>query len=152
MDYNKYMNASFTEQMQMMFDSIKEQEGRLKPEDYLTASPIDQIRILINSAEKEQKKIDSGYYLTAPWTERVAFMARQIKAQIEEETNLKISDIEFYLNILKDNKKYVILLLDKIDKSDPNVGNLEEVNDLLDRLIFLLKEEHKKQTELTKLK
>lgn len=151
-DYNKYLSASFTEQMRMMFDSIKEQQEKLSPKNYLTASPMDQFRIMINSLEEEKHKIDSGYYLTAPLTEKFAFMVRQIQAEVKRETELKISEIEFHLEWLDETKKYVILLLDLIDKDQPNIGNLKEVNDLLDKLIFLLKEKKKKHEDLDQFK
>lgn len=151
MDYNDYMRASLTDQMEMLFKAAIEQQEQLKPENYYTASPIDQIKIMVNSMKEEQKKIESGYYNTAPLLERTAFMARQIQEQIRKEIRLKIEEITFFMNRLQDNKNAVIFLLDQIDKNDPNVGNLNEVNHLLDRLLFLMNEMLKKQQELDNL-
>lgn len=152
MDYNKYITASLPDQMEMMFEAIKEQQERLKPENYWAASPADKIQMMLNSIKEEKEKEDSGYYLTASWPEKISFMARQMQEKIKKETEMKISELEFHLSWLEDNKKAVVILLDRVDKNLPNVGNLEEVNDLLDRLIFYLKEMIKKQTALNKLK
>lgn len=150
-DFNDYVNASFADQMLIMMQAIKERQEQLKPENYLFASPVDRMQIMINSITEEQKKIDSGYYLTAPWTEQVAYMARQMQEKIKKETEMKIQEIEFHLKWLNDNKAAVVLLLDRIDKNQTDVGNLVEVNNLLDRMIFLLNEMHKKQSDLNKL-
>lgn len=152
MDYNKYITASLPDQMEMMFQAIKEQQERLKPENYWTATPMDKIQIMLNSLKEEKEKEENGYYLTASWPEQISFMVRQIQEQIRKETEMKISELEFHLNWLEDNKKAVVFLLDKVDKNIPNVGNLKEVNALLDRLIFLIKEMIKKQSDLDGLK
>jgi len=79
-------------------------------------------------------------------------MVRQMKEQIERETEQKIEEIQFQLKMLENNKEYVVALLNKVDKTHPNVGNLIEVNELLDRLIYFLKETLRRQLELDKLK
>ena len=151
-DFNDYINASFADQMLIMIQAMKERQEQLKPENYLFASPVDRMQIMINSIQEEQRKIDSGYYLTAPWTEQVAFMARQMQEKVKKENEMKIQEIEFHLRWLNENKAAVVVLLDRIDKDQPNVGNLIEVNALLDRLIFLLNEMIKKQSDLDALK
>lgn len=152
MDYNNYMNASLSDQMGMMFDEIKAQQEKLNPENYWTASPADKIQMMLNSLKEEKEKEESGYYMTASWPEQISFMGRQMQEKIKKETAMKISELEFHLSWLEDNKKAVVFLLKKVDKTLPNVGNLEEVNNLLDSLIFLVKEMIGKQTVLNRLK
>ena len=140
MDYNKYITASLPEQMEMMFQAIKEQQERLKPENYGIATPADKIQIMLNSLKEGKEKEENGYYLTASWPEQISFMVRQIQEEIKRETGKKIADLEFYLSRLEDNKAAVIFLLEQINKNTPNVGNLDEVNALLVRLNFLIEE------------
>ena len=151
MDFGKYMGASPVDQLRMMIEAMKAQEESLKPENFLTASPVDKLRILVHSMQEEDRKVQSGYYQNAPYHEQIVFIAKQIQEQVRKETEKKINDLKFYLEIIENNKKYVVAQLDAIDKSHPDVGNLEEVNALLDKLIYILKEELDKQTKLSDL-
>jgi len=151
-DFNKYIQASLPEQMEMLIEAMKNKHEQLKPENFLFASWNDRILMIVDSVEKEQKRIDSGYYNTAPLIEQIAFFMRQLEKQIKAETRMKIETVEFHLKWLNENIEGVELLLNKVDKTLPNVGNLENVNALLDKLRFLLKEVTKKYAELNSLK
>lgn len=152
MDYNKYLCASPTEQIKMMIAAIAKQQERLDPKNFLTASPIDKITMMANSIAREAERVKSGYYLTAPYHEQIGFIARQLQEQIKQETQLKIEEIEFHLLWLENSKSYIVSALDAIDKTLANVGNLEDTNTLLDKLIYYLKEAKYKREELKKLK
>lgn len=151
MDYNKYLKATLTEQMEMIFKAAQEQQERINPKNYQNASPVDQMTMMVNSIKEEDEKIKSGYYLTASPQEQISYMARQIAEKIKRETEIKKQELEFHLKLLENSKTFVMHKLDLIDKNQENVGNLPEVNALLDKLIFYIKEEIKKIEELEKL-
>lgn len=155
MSFEDYMRASPDEQIKMLISSMKEQEDRLKPENYLSASPSDKILILARSIQAkaldEAEKINSGYYQNAPYHEQIAFIARQIQNQVQEEIKKEVTNLKFWLEFFENQKRSIVLKLNKIDKNHPNVGNLKQVNDLLDKLIPVLKSLIEKQNRLDEL-